>query len=161
MKRLEGTINALSRWLSWVGGGFLLALMLLTVGNIIARHVYEPWGGTAIVVGWLAAPLAAFALAYTQQRKGHSRIDILVSRFRPRVQSIIDSIMFLIGAALFGVGTWQVVKLANRYRELGQIDASTGIRFYPFIYAVGVGCAFLCLVLLIDFLKSLVQAVKK
>ena len=135
--------------------------MLLTVGNMIMRQVYLPFGGTAEVIGWLAALVAAFALGYTQLQKGHTRVDILLSRFPPRAQSVIDSIMFFIGMVLFGVATWQIVKLASRYWELGSVSETLYIIFFPFIYTVALGCALLCLVLLLDFLKSLAQAVKR
>ena len=135
--------------------------MLITVVNLIMVQVYVPFVGTAEVVGWLAALVAAFALGYTQIQKGHTRVDILVSRFPPRAQSIIDSIMFFIGMVLFGVATWQIVGLASRYWELGSVSGSLYIVFFPFIYTVALGCAFLCLVLLLDFLKSVAQAVKR
>jgi len=158
---LERVSNALNRWLNWVAGGLLVAMMLITVVNMIMREVYVPFGGTTEVVSLLAALVAAFALGYTQLQKGHTRVDILVSRFPPRAQSIIDSIMFFIGMVLFGVATWQIVKLASRYWEMGSVSETLNIIFFPFIYAVALGCAFLCLVLLLDFLKSLAQAVKK
>lgn len=161
MTYLETIINALNRWLNWVAGGLLVAMMLLTVGNMIMREVYAPFGGTVEVIGWLAALVAAFALGYTQLQKGHTRVDILLSRFPPRAQSIIDSIMFFIGMVLFGVATWQIVKLASRYWELGSVSETLYVIFFPFIYTVALGCALLCLVLLLDFLKSLVQAVKR
>lgn len=161
MIRLEAIINTLNRWLNWVAGGLLVALMLITVFNIIMREVYVPFGGTAEVVGWLAALVAAFALGYTQIRRAHTSVDILMLRLPPRAQSIIDSIMFFIGTALFGVATWQIVKLASHYWELGSVSETLYIIFFPFIYTVALGCAFLCLVLLLDFLKSLAQAVKR
>lgn len=161
MNRLETIVSALNRWLNWVAGGLLVAMMLLTVGNMIMREVYEPFGGTVEVIGWLAALVAAFALGYTQLQKGHTRVDILLSRFPPRAQSIIDSIMFFVGMVLFGVATWQIVKLASRYWELGSVSETLYVIFFPFIYTVALGCALLCLVLLLDFLKSLVQAVKR
>lgn len=161
MTHLERVSNALNRWLNWVAGGLLMAVMLITVVNMIMRQVYVPFGGTTEVVSFLAALVAAFALGYTQIRRGHTRVDILVSRFPPRAQSIIDSIMFFIGMVLFGVATWQIVKLASNYWEMGSVSETLNIIFFPFIYAVALGCAFLCLVLLLDFLKSLAQAVKK
>ena len=161
MTRLETIINALNRWLSWIAGGLLVAMMLFTVGNMLMREVYVPFVGTCEVVGWLAALVAAFALGYTQIHRGHTRVDILVSRFSPRVQSIIDSIMFFIGMVLFAVATWQIVELASRYWEMGSVSETLYIIFFPLIYAVALGCALLCLVLLLDFLKSLAQAVKR
>ena len=161
MTYLERIINALNRWLSWIAGGLLVAMMLFTVVNMLMRQVYVPFAGTAEVIGWLAALVAAFALGYTQIHRGHTRVDILVSRFPPRVQAIIDSIMFFVGMALFGVATWQIVRLANRYWELGSVSETLYVIFFPLIYMVALGCAFLCLVLLLDFLKSVAEAVKR
>ncbi len=162
MAQLERISNALNRWLSWVAGGFLVVMMLLTVANIFLRAIpgLNPFVGTSEAVCFLAALVAAFALGYTQIHRGHTRVDILMSRFSPRAQSIIDSIMFLISMGLFGVATWQLIRLANRYWELGSLSETMYVIFYPLIYAVALGCVFLCLVLLLDFLKSLVQAVK-
>ncbi len=163
MTHLEAITTALNRWLNWVAGGLLVAMMLLTVANMILRALpgYSPFVGTVEVVCFLAALVAAFALGYTQIHRGHTRVDILVLRFPPRVQSIIDSIMFFIGMVLFGVATWQIVKLATRYWGLGSVSETLHIIFFPLIYAVALGCALLCLVLLLDFLKSLAQVVKR
>ena len=161
MTRLETIINALNRWLNWIAGGLLVIMMLFTVVNLIMVQVHVPFVGTAEVISYLAALVAAFALGYTQIHRGHTVVDIMVSRFPPRAQAIVDSVMFFIGLALFGVATWQVVKLASRYWELGSLSETLYIIFFPFIYLVGIGCAFFCLVLFLDFLKSVVRAVKK
>jgi len=163
MAQLERILNVLNRWLRWVAGGFLVAMMLLTVTNMFLRAVpgLNPFFGTSETVCFLAALVAAFSLGYTQLEKGHTRVDIIMSRFPPRAQSIIDSIMFLIAMGLFGVATWQLIKLANRYLELGSLSETMYIIFFPLIYAVALSCALLCLVLLLDFLKSLAQAVKR
>ena len=163
MTYLERVTNALNRWLNWVAGGLLVAMMLITVVNMIMRALpgWSPFVGTVEVVCFLAALVAAFALGYTQIYKGHTRVDILVSRFPPRAQAVIDSFMFFVGMVLFGMATWQIVRLANRYWELGSVSETMYIIFFPLIYAVALGCTFLCLVLLLDFLKSLAQAVKK
>jgi TRAP-type C4-dicarboxylate transport system permease small subunit len=161
MARLEAISNALNRWLSWIGGGVLVAMMLVTVGNLIMVQFKVPFTGAAEIVRFLAAVVAAFALGYTQINRGHVAIDIFVVRLPQRAQAIIDSIMFFIIMALFGVATWQVVELASRYWELGSVSETLYIIFFPFIYAVALGCTLLCLVLLLDFLKSLAQAVKR
>lgn len=163
MVHLERISNALNRWLSWVAGGFLVAMTLLIVTNMFWRAVpgLTPFVGTSEASCFLAALVVAFSLGYTQIHRGHTRIDILLLRFPPRAQSITDSIMFLFSTALFGLATWQLIKLANRYWELGSVSETMYVIFYPLIYAVAVGCAFLCLVLVFDFLRSLFQAVKR
>jgi len=39
MAQLERILNVLNRWLRWVAGGFLVAMMLLTVTNMFLRAV--------------------------------------------------------------------------------------------------------------------------
>ncbi|GAI39384.1 unnamed protein product, partial [marine sediment metagenome] len=45
MTHLERIINALNRWLSWIAGGLLVAMMLLTVVNLLMVQVYVPFIG--------------------------------------------------------------------------------------------------------------------
>ena len=162
MTHLERISNVLSRWLNWIAGGALVTIMLITVVNMILRAVYVPLAGLAEGVGFLAAIVVAFALGYTQIRRGHVAIDIVVSRFSPRAQAIIDSIIYFMSMVLFGLIAWQVTRLAGHHWEIGSTAVSLwNIVFFPLIYVVALGCALLCLVLLVDFLKSLAQAVKK
>ena len=161
MTHLEKISNALNKWVNWVAGGALVAMMLLTVGNMLLRAVYVPFGFTAEVVGWLAALVAAFALGYTQINRGHVAVDIFLVRLRQRAQVIIDAIMSFISMALFALIAWRTAELASRVWEIGLVSATLKVTFFPLIYAVALGCAFLCLVLLLDFLKSVAQAVKK
>jgi len=123
--------------------------------------VWEPFAGTAEVVGFLAALVAALALGYTQLRRGHTWVDVLVARLPPRAQAIIDSTMFLLAMIMFGLATWQIFKLANHYWKIGLLSETLKIIFFPFIYVVALGCALLCLALLVDFLNSLAKAVRK
>ena len=141
----------------------MVAMVLLTVGNMVMRILpgVRPFGGTAEMVGFLAALIAAFALGYTQLQKAHTRVELVVSRLSSRTQSIVYSIFYPIGMALFGIATWRLVVLGNHFWEIGSLSDTMRIIFYPFIYAVALGCASLCLVLLLDFLNSLSQAVKK
>lgn len=161
MTRLENVSNALNRWSSWAAGGTLVAIMLVTVINMVMREVHVPFGGTAEVVGWLAALTAALALGYTQINRGHVAMDIFVVRLRQRAQAIIDAIMSFMSMVLFGLATWHIVKLASRYWGLGSVSETLHIVFFPFIYVVAIGCALFCLALLVDCLKSLAQAVKR
>ena len=159
---LERVSNALGRWANWIAGGTLVAMMLITVVNMVLRAVWVPLAGLADGVGFLAAIVIALALGYTQIKRGHVAIDIVMMRFSLRVQAITDSIIYLISMALFGLIAWQVARLAGHYWEIGSISVSLwNIAFFPITYVVAFGCALISLVLLVDFLKSLAHAVKK
>ena len=139
----------------------MVALMLLTVANMAMREVWVPFAGTAEVVGFLAALVAALALGYTQLRRGHTWVDILVARLPKRTQALIDSLMFFFAMVMFGLATWQIFELANHYWRIGLLSETLKIIFFPFIYVVALGCALLCLALLVDFLRSLSQVMRK
>lgn len=153
----EKLTETLNRWATWLAGGLLVALMLLTVANMVMREVWEPFAGTAEVVGFLAALVAALALGYTQLHRGHTWVDILVARLPLRAQAVIDSFMFFLATVMFGLATWQTFTLANHYWKIGLLSETLKMIFFPFIYVVALGCALLCLALLLDFLKSVRQ----
>lgn len=159
--RLETLIKVLNRWLNWAAGGALVAMMLLACGNMITRVPGYPIKGTYELVGFFAALVAAFALGYTQLQKGHTRVDILTSRLPLRAQVIIDIIVHFFSMVLFVLLTWRVAVFARSYWSAGEVSETLNIIFYPFTYGVALSCAFIALVLLLDFLKSLAQAVKK
>jgi len=158
---LEKISNKLNRGVNWIAAGVLTAMMLLLVGNMIVRKIYVPFGGTSEIVGFMAALVAAFALGYTQIKKGHVAIDFVVAHFPQRAQNVTDAIMSFLSLAFFVLIGWQLILLGNRYWELGSVAETTKIIFYPFIYAVAFGCFCICLVLLVDFLKLLLQVVKR
>ena len=144
-----------------MAGGVLVAMMLLACSNMIARIPGYPIKGTYELVGFFAAIVAAFALGYTQLQKGHTRVDILTSRLPLRAQVIIDTIIHFFSLVIFALLSWRVAVFAGSYWKAGEVSETLNIIFYPFTYAVALGCAFICLVLLLDFLRTLAQAVKK
>jgi len=161
IERLERLIIVLNRWLNWIAGGVLVAMMLLACSNMISRIPGYPIKGTYELVGFSAAIVVAFALGYTQLQKGHTRVDIVVSRLPLRAQVILDIIMHFFSLVLFVLLSWRVAVFADSYWKAGEVSETLNIIYYPFTYAVALGCAFISLVLLLDFLRTLAQAVKK
>jgi len=135
--------------------------MLLACGNMVLRVPGYPIEGTYELVGFFAAIVAAFALGYTQLEKGHIRVDILVSRLPLRVQVVLDTITHFFSVILFALASWRVAVFARSYWKAGEVSETLNIIYYPFTYAVALGCAFISLVLILDFVKTLAQAVKK
>lgn len=161
MRYLERLNTWFNQRLAWVAGGTLVAMMLLSVVNMFLRALGHPFGGTAEVVGWLAAITAAFALGYTQLYRGHVAIDLVVNRFSRRGQGVTDAIMLFSSAILFALAAWRTAVYAGRLWQLGSLSETIQIAFFPFTYAVALGFASLSLALLVDGLKSLKGAIKK
>ena len=161
MAYLERISVFLNRWVSWLAGSALLAMVVITVVNVILRQLHLAFVGTVEIVCFLAVILNGFSLGYTQMKRGHINIDIVVSRFSPRTQTVIDMITYFICMILFGIAAWQIAVLATHLWRLGSLSETLNIIYFPFTYSLSFGFACLFLVLLVDFLKSVVKVLKK
>jgi TRAP-type C4-dicarboxylate transport system permease small subunit len=157
MEQLEKISRFLNQALIWIGGFFLVTMILLTCANIFLRLVWTPIRGTFELMGFFSAIVTAFALGYTQIHKGHIGIDILVNEFPVITQRILNGISYFICMIFFSIAGWQIARWATVLRKTGEITETLRIIFYPFTYAVALGCIILALVLLVDLLKVLIQ----
>lgn len=160
MQRLVKVSDTVSDWMGVVAGVLLVGLMLLVVANVIARQVASPFGGTAELVGYLSALVAAFALPYSQKKKAHIAIDILTQRLPDRTRAVVVAVMYFVAVVVFGMAAWQIVVRANNMRATGTLSDTLQIAYYPLLYVVA-ACVFLfALRLLIDALARLSGTVK-
>jgi len=134
----------------FVAGTFMVAMILITCANIFSRLVWAPVKGTFELMGFFGAVVTAFALGYTQAKKAHISVDILVNRFPKRVQKFLNGINSVICMIFFTLAGWQIAKLGNTLRTSGEVTETLRIIYYPFTYGVALGCFLLSLVLLIE-----------
>ncbi len=157
MDLLDKISRFLNRTLVWMAGVFLVGMVLLTCSNIFLRLVWAPVRGTFELMGFFGAIVVAFTLGYTQIKRGHVAVDILVTQFSKKTRRILDSINYSICMIFFTVTAWQIAKWATTLRQTGEVTETLRIIFYPFTYGVAFGCIVLALVLLIDLLKLFVK----
>jgi TRAP-type C4-dicarboxylate transport system permease small subunit len=157
MQRLERINTVLNRGLAILAGAALMAMMLLTVAEMVSRIFGKPMPGTVEAIGWLAAATTAFALGYTQLHQGHVAIDIATRRFSPRMRDAAAALVYLASCALFALVSWQVFRYAGVLRESGSLSETMKVIVYPWVYLVSLGCVGLTLALFVDLLKSAAQ----
>ena len=154
MTSLKKTVLLLSGFLIKMGGVFLVAMILLTCANIFLRLVWLPVRGTFELMGYFGAIVAAFALARTQTLKGHIAVDVLLNTFsagKQRICRVINSLACLIFMVLCA---WQLCLKAGILRATGEVTETLNIIYYPFVYAVALGCLVLALVFFSDLAES-------
>jgi TRAP-type C4-dicarboxylate transport system permease small subunit len=150
-------ILLLNRGLACVAGISLVAMVLVTVGEMVFRMFGKPMAGTVETIGWLSAVTTAFALGYTQIHQGHVSIDLFTRRLRPLLQVMVSMLVYLASTVLFVIVTWNVFRHAGVLRETGSLSETMKVIVYPWVYLVSLGCAGLTLALIVDFLKSCIQ----
>lgn len=150
---MDKVSRGLNLILVWMAGIFLVGMALLTCSNIFLRLVWVPVKGTFELMGFFGAIVVAFALGYTQVKRGHVAVDILVNRFSEKTRRILSGINYFICMIFFAGAAWQIAAMATNLWKTGEVTETLRIIFYPFTYGVALGCLVLALVLLIDFLK--------
>lgn len=151
---LENISRFLNRSLICLGGVFLVGMIVLTCANIFFRLVWVPISGTFELMGYSGAIVAAFALGYTQMKRGHISVDVLTGAFPPKTKKVLSFINNGICMAFFTLTSWQIAKLATNLMHTGEVTETLRIIYYPFCYGVALGCATLSLVLLIELIKT-------
>ena len=163
MASFEKIVNTICKKINWIAGIAISAMVLLICADIILRLLpkVKPIMGAFEVENWLAALAAAFAVAYIQTQKGHVPVDILVARVSKRTAAIISSITspFLVG--LSGMISWQCAAYGLYMLKSNEVSQILKFPYHFLLYGVAFCFAMLTLVFLVEFLNSLIQAVKR
>jgi TRAP-type C4-dicarboxylate transport system permease small subunit len=157
MDFLDKISKFLNQILIGTAGCFMIAMIILTCTNIFLRMVWMPVSGTFELMGYLGAMVTAFALGFTQIKRGHIAVDILVQRFSKRTRRVLNGLNYFTCTIFFCLVSLQIAKYATTLKETGEVTETLQIIYYPFTYGVALGCAVLSLVFLTDFLKTIFQ----
>jgi TRAP-type C4-dicarboxylate transport system permease small subunit len=155
MDFLERISRFLNRLMLAIAGAFMVAMVLLTCSDILLRLAWVPIRGSVELVGYFSAIVTAFTLGYTQMRKGHTSVDVVVNLFPMKVKRFLGMLNSLICMTFFAFAAWRITVWSTTIRQVGEVSETLRIVFYPFSYGVALGCAVLSLVFLTEFVKSL------
>jgi len=164
--RLERFAKSFSNWLNWVAGIGLVGMLALAVADIFGIKLaqagvpfFRPIPGGIEVVAFLGVVVTGFAIAYTQVLHGHIQVEFVVMRLPRRVQGAIAAFVCLLGLTLFVLLGWQSVEYGLSLAAKGTVSMTQRIPFYPFVHAIAFCCIPVCLLLLVEFLRSVMKAV--
>ena len=138
----------------------MVLAMLIIVANVILRIPWKPIGGTVELVEMAGAILLALGVAYTAMTKGHIMVGILVDRFPPRIQGIVDLVVTSISLFFSFILARELLFYAINMMEKGYETGHLKIPLAPSIFIVSFGFMMLALVLLLDLIKAFNLALK-
>jgi TRAP-type C4-dicarboxylate transport system permease small subunit len=87
-------------------------------------------------------------------------VELFIDRLPERIQLIIGIIAGVLSLGVFSLVSWQSAIYGRNTWVSGEFSMTAYTPFYPFIFAVALGVALLCLVILLDIIKALVKVVK-
>lgn len=159
---LNKIINFISKGILTVGIVILGAMMFLTAIDVILRYLFNrPVPGAYELTQFMMAIVVPFGIAYCAYVEGHVNVDLLITRFSKRIQTILGAITSFLSLGLFILITWQNIKYIKEQFDSKLTSAVLLIPVYPFVFFVALGIGVFCLIILRDLLKYLDKAVER
>jgi TRAP-type mannitol/chloroaromatic compound transport system permease small subunit len=148
----RGILHKLTQAMAWLGGGCVIALMMIATISIFGRRI------SLFAGGWLAftmdysqvliALAIGFTVAYAWYRRGHVRIGIIYDSVGTRAKDIIDLASALVGCCVYGFVAWAMWPVAMNFLATGRRSFVMGVPEAPFIIAFAFAFTIFGLVLL-------------
>ena len=105
---MRDVIRKVSSCLCFGGMFLLLPMMFLTTVDVVGRAVWAwPIIGGLEISSFMLAMFVLSALAYTQQKKGHVRVSMVLSRLPERLQLILEASTTILSLFVIAIMTWQ------------------------------------------------------
>lgn len=162
MKRFASSLQSVALALLLLGAIGLVISTVLGFADVIGTKFLDwPVPGTLEVTESTMVLVVFGALAYTQSKRGHIRVEILYNFGSPRTRAFLDAITHLIALIYFGLLFW--VGVEEAIYSWGISEATMGtVRFplFPARVLLAVGTALLLLQLVIDIIADLGRAIR-
>lgn len=155
-------VSTLCYFLSYFAGLALLAIMVVTVANVILRIPSSPLKGSVEISSMLFVIVFAFSVGLVTIKNDHVEVDLITRLMPLRVQNILRAIMTILGAGLWILIAWRTLVYGIDQYQIGEYNPVLyNMRVAPWRFALAFGLAILCLALFIQLVRSVVKAVKR
>ena len=125
----------LSKVFGYVASAFLVAMMLLTVADVLLRTFFDyPIRGMLELVELGLACTIFLALPAVFLRDEHLVVDVIDHMTKPSVVRLLDFAGAIVSFALLVAMAWEMVPLARAMQEFGDVTSDLSIpRIYYWI----------------------------
>jgi TRAP-type C4-dicarboxylate transport system permease small subunit len=154
MKSFAKAMTLTSRLMCAVAVAALIAMMILTLADVILRAFARPIPGTYELVGILGAVIIGFSIPYTTMIRGHVIMDFLTERLSVRTRTGLHVLTRALAIAFFIIAGWNLCLLGQGYIKAGEVTLTLKLPLYPIYYVVAFCCFIECLMLIVDLIPS-------
>jgi TRAP-type C4-dicarboxylate transport system permease small subunit len=150
------------RVLMVAGAIALMAMMIIIVANILGRLFFRtPILGTVEVAGFTGAILVAIAVGFAERDHRNVIVEILVSRFPPRVKALVDSFTLILGLGGLVVLFWAMFNYALKTAIGHEYTFTLGVNPAPFQFIWSFGVLILCVYVLHHIIQYFKRGLQK
>ena len=147
--------------LKYVCVGLLLFMMGLGTVDVIGRYLFNnPILGTLEVFEILLPAIVLLGLGYTQEKRGHVTMELLVTQLSPRTKTILEIATNGCALIISVLILWRGWILTILYWRMGRTIPTLDVpMFLPQLF-VPLGALVLSLVLMVQMLENIIQLKK-
>jgi TRAP-type C4-dicarboxylate transport system permease small subunit len=162
MSYFANILERINRITVVIGYIFLLAIMMLTVSDIIYRFTGRVIAGTYELTELGIVVTAGFALFYTTIRQGNIQVTLVTSRLSTRAQAIADSFNSFISTCVWGGLAMAVGFYLHKRGFVGEgYSDLLEIPFFPIKCIWMFALLLVCLAFLVSLSKALRSVVSR
>jgi TRAP-type C4-dicarboxylate transport system permease small subunit len=154
MSWLRRWVQRLAVGMVLLGSVGMMLSMLICVADVIGTNFFGwPVPGALEITESTMVLIVFGALAYTQEKRGHIRVEILHGYMSPRIRSLMDAVTHLLALVFFALLAWQSIGELTYSWEMKEATMGA-IRFplYPARLLLTVGATLLIAQLTLDFI---------
>ena len=153
---IERFNHRLSGWFERIGLVGLLLMMVVTCVDVVGSKVFRwPLPGSIDMVQLAQTVAIAFAASMALILGRHVEVEFFVRHLPQRVGAVIHSVIMLLGLGFFMLILWRMSLFGHSLQTQGDYSATIHIPYYPFAYGIALGTIPVCVVYLLELLKSL------
>ena len=156
MKWLSGSVRRLAVGLVLLGSAGMMASMIVCVADVVGTNFFDsPVLGTLEFTESTMVLIVFGALAFTQEKRGHIRVEILHGYMSPRVQSFMDLVTHALALVFFALLAWYSFgELSYSWEIRESTMGSVRFPLYPARLLLSVGAVLLIAQLALDVIMD-------
>lgn len=149
------TISKVLKVMNVIAGVALTFIIVLTVCDVVLRAFGSPILGVYEIVAMAGGVVIGFVAPYTSWIRGHIFMDFVVQKLSSGAQRAFTIATRCVGILLFLMISWNVIKIAANFHDVGEVSNTLQIPLYPIASGVGFCFFVLAVVLFCDIVKIL------
>jgi TRAP-type C4-dicarboxylate transport system permease small subunit len=160
MKKMEKFIRLIIEASGIVGVAILLAMMMMTVVDVIMRYFFRrPIIGSVEISVSLMVCIVFLGIGWCALNDGHISVDIITGKLSKRGRAFLNSFDNIVTFLLALIIAWRSFLEAVSVKKMDVNSPLLGIPRYPFVFVTAFGFLLLFFAALILFIRN-VKSIK-
>jgi TRAP-type C4-dicarboxylate transport system permease small subunit len=155
MSRFNDGIIRIDKIMYAISGGTLVAMVLVTLCDVILRNFGHPITGSMEIIQYGGSIVFGFSIPYATYLGAMVRVDTLTEKMKPGLKLVLDIVTRIIALIFLLFVAYNFFGYAQDARRAGEVTASFRVPTYPFMYALALCFVFHSLTVVVDLIRTI------